>query len=356
MIVIVFPHDWPHKSPTLLQLLEDINRARLEYELYLPINAKKNWELNKAKYFDASLNLFSRIAIRALTYFSFLDNFLAKYVATNILNRDIKTKSGDTLICFDFFGYSSIIRQHSFKKKYIFSTELFLYHKNIFNLLDLQDVYLIIQSKIRANFLGFSSRELVRILDNVKIDQEFISSSKIVNDQYIRSGLLYSGSICPELGEKILQKLGQDSKRTYQLTIHGDININLEQVNKLTVIKEFLSDLNLKELMLKSKVGIVLYDFKYIPRIRSFNFETAPSGKLLKYILCGLPIIGNKCAGLIEVERFNAGILLKNLTTEDINLAYNKINENYDFYKKGVRKFFSEILNRRESVETSKWF
>jgi hypothetical protein len=356
MIVIVFPHDWPHKSPTLLQLLEDINRERLEYELYLPINAKKNWELNKAKYFDASLNLFSRTAIRALTYFSFLDNFLINYVARNILNKDIKIKNGDTLICFDFFGYNSIIRQHSFKKKYIFSTELFLYHKDIFNLLGLQDVCLIIQSNIRANFLGFSSSENVRILDNVKIDQEFISLSKVVNDQYIRSGLLYSGSICPELGEKILQKLGQDSKRTYQLTIHGDINISVEQVNKLTIIKEFLSDFYLKELMLKSKVGIVLYDFKHISRLRSFNFETGPSGKLLKYILCGLPVIGNKCDGLIEVERFNAGILLKNLTAEEINLAYNKINENYDFYKKGVRKLFLEILNRRESVELSRWF
>jgi hypothetical protein len=356
MIVIVFPHDWPHKSPTLLQLLEDINRERLEYELYLPINAKKNWELNKAKYFDASLNLFSRTAIRALTYFSFLDNFLINYVARNILNKDIKIKNGDTLICFDFFGYNSIIRQHSFKKKYIFSTELFLYHKDIFNLLGLQDVCLIIQSNIRANFLGFSSSENVRILDNVKIDQEFISLSKVVNDQYIRSGLLYSGSICPELGEKILQKLGQDSKRTYQLTIHGDINISVEQVNKLTIIKEFLSDFYLKELMLKSKVGIVLYDFKHISRLRSFNFETGPSGKLLKYILCGLPVIGNKCDGLIEVERFNAGILLKNLTAEEINLAYNKINENYDFYKKGVRKLFLEILNRRETVELSRWF
>jgi hypothetical protein len=356
MIIIVFPHDWPQKSPTLLQLLEDINRAQLEYELYLSVKAKENWKLNKGKYFDASLNLFSRIAIRALTYFSFLDNFLIKYVARNILDQNLKIKNGDTLICFDFFGYSSIVRQHSFKKKYIFSTELFLYHKNIFNLLDIQDVCLIIQSKIRANFLGFSSSEKVKILDNVKIDQKFISSSKIVNDQYIRSGLLYSGSICPELGEKILQKLGEDPKRTYQLTIHGDINIGLEQVNKLTIIKEFLSDFNLRELMLKSKVGIVLYDFKHISRLRSFNFETGPSGKLLKYILCGLPVIGNKCDGLIEVERFNAGILLKNLTVEEINLAYNKINENYDFYIKGVRKFFSEILNRRESIELSKWF
>ena len=197
MIVIVFPHVWPHKSPALLQLLEDFNRAQLEYELYLPINAKRNWELNKAKYFDASLNLFSRIAIRALTVFSFFDNFIIRYVTRNILNKDIKIKNGDTLICFDFFGYSSIIRQYSFKKKYIFSTELFLYHKNIFNLLDPQDVCLIIQSKIRANFLGFSSSEKVRILDNVKIDQEFIPSSKLVNDQHIRSGLLYSGSICP---------------------------------------------------------------------------------------------------------------------------------------------------------------
>ena len=86
------------------------------------------------------------------------------------------------------------------------------------------------------------------------------------------------------------------------------------------------------------------------------NFKTGPSGKLLKYIFCGLPVIGNKCDGLIEVERFNAGILLKNLTVEEINLAYNKINKNYDFYKNGVREFFSEILKRRESAETSKLF
>ena len=355
MIVIVFPHDWPHKSPALLQLLEDINRAQLEYELYLPINAKRNWELNKAKYFDASLNLFSRIAIRALTVFSFFDNFLIKYVARNILNKEIKIKNGDTLICFDFFGYSSIIRQHNFKKKYIFSTELFLYHKNIFNLLDPQDLCLIIQSKIRANFLGFSSSEKLRIVDNVKIDRDFFSSTKLVNDQY-RNGLLYSGTICKELGQKTLEKLALDSMRSYQFTIHGDIKIGIDHGNKFCIIKDFLSDIDMAKLMFKNKVGLVLYDFNHISRIRNFNFETGPSGKLLKYILCGLPIIGTQCVGLGDVERFNAGILLKNPTVQEINLAYRKINQNYDFYKKGVKKFSSEILSRRESINFSKWF
>jgi glycosyltransferase involved in cell wall biosynthesis len=355
MIVIIFPHDWPHKSPALLQLLEDINRAQLQYELYLPLNAKKNWESKKATYFDMSLNILSRIAIRILTIFSIFDSFLIKYVAQHILDKDIKIKNGHTLICFDFFCYRSIIGQHSFKKKYIFSTELFLYYKNIFSLLDHQDVFLIIQSQIRANFLGFSSSEKVRIVDNVKIDQEFLLSTKVVNDQY-RNGLLYSGSICKELGQKTLEKLALDPMRSYQLTIHGDIKIDVDQGNKLFIIKDFLSDLDIVKLMLKSKVGIVLYDFNDITRIRNFNYETGPSGKLLKYILCGLPIIGTQCAGLGDVERFNAGILLKNSTVQEINLAYRKINQNYDFYKKGVSKFSSEILNRRESIEYSKWF
>jgi hypothetical protein len=355
MIIIVFPHDWAHKSPSLLQLLEDINKAQLEYELYLPVKSKRNLKFNKAKYFDARLNLFSRIAIRLLTIFSIFDNFLIKYVSLNILDKDIKTKSGDILICFDFFSYRSIISKHSFKKKYIFSTELHLYYKKIFSLLEDQDVFLIIQSKIRANFLGFRSIEKLKIVDNVKIDQEFISSTKKVQNQN-RSGLLYSGSICPELGEKILRKLAQDANRLYQLNIHGGINLSVDHCTKLTLIKDFLSDFNLRELMFRSKVGLVLYDFNYISRIQNFNIKTAPSGKLLKYILCGLPIIGNKCASLVDVERFNAGILLKNLTVEQINLAYNKINENYDFYKRGVSNFSSEILSRRKSVEFTKWF
>ncbi len=103
MIVIIFPHEWPHKSPALLQLLEDIKNSKLQYELFLPIKAKKYWTFHKAKYFDLSLNLLSRIAIRTLSLFSNFDSFLIKYVAKNILDKEINIKDGHTLICFDFF-------------------------------------------------------------------------------------------------------------------------------------------------------------------------------------------------------------------------------------------------------------
>ena len=125
MIVIVFPHDWPHKSPTLLQLLEDINNSKLQYELFLPIKAKKYWSFHKAKYFVISLNVLSRIAIRILTLFSNFDDFLIRYVAKNILDKEINIRDGHTLICFDFFFYRTLLRKYNFKKKYIFSTELF---------------------------------------------------------------------------------------------------------------------------------------------------------------------------------------------------------------------------------------
>jgi len=350
MIIIIFPHDWPHKSPTLLQLLEDINKSKLQYELFLPIKAKKYWSSHKAKYFDISFNVFSRIAIRILTFFSNFDRFLIKYVAKDILDKEINIKDGHTLICFDFFFYRALLRKYNFKKKYIFSTELFLYFKNIFRLLNHEEVLLVTQSKIRADFLGFRSSLNLRLVDNIKIDREFLPSIQQLNSQN-RNGLLYSGTICKELGEKTIEKLAIDPNRSYRFTIHGDTKINKNQGQKLDIIKEYLSDLEIRELMLRSKVGLVLYDFNKISRIRYFNFETGPSGKLLKYILCGLPIIGTECTGLYDVEKFKAGILLTNPTSKEINAAYQKIIHNYDFYKNGVSKFSSEILNRGKFID-----
>ena len=46
-------------TPTLLQLLEDIKRSKLQYELFIPFKAKKNWSFHKAKYFDIKLNILS---------------------------------------------------------------------------------------------------------------------------------------------------------------------------------------------------------------------------------------------------------------------------------------------------------
>ncbi len=225
-----------------------------------------------------------------------------------------------------------------------------MYFKNIFKYLNHEDVFLITQSKIRADFLGFKSSSNLRLVNNVKIDREDLLSMKILNSNN-RNGLLYSGTICKELGEKTIEKLAIDPTRSYQFTIHGDTKINKNQGQKLDIIKEYLSDLDIKKLMFKSKVGLVLYDFNHISRIRYFNFETGPSGKLLKYILCGLPIIGTECPGLYDVERFKAGILLKNPTSKEINLAYQKIIHNYDFYKKGVSKFSSEIVNRGKLID-----
>jgi hypothetical protein len=350
MIIIIFPHDWPHKSPTLLQLLEDINKSKLQYELFLPIKAKKYWSFYTAKYFNIRLNILTRIAIRILNLSSNFDSFLINYIAKNILNKEINIKEGHTLICFDFFFYRTLIRKYNFKKKYIFSTELFLYFKNIFRYLNHEEVLLVTQSKVRADFLGLRSSLNLRLLDNIKLDREFLPSIKQLNSQN-RNGLLYSGTICKELGEKAIEKLAIDPTRSYRFTIHGDTKINKNQGQKLDIIKKYLSDLDIRELMLRSKVGLVLYDFNHISRTRYFNFETGPSGKLLKYILCGLPVIGTECIGLYDVQKFKAGILLTNPTSKEINAAYQKIIHNYDFYKSGVSKFSSEILNRGKLID-----
>ena len=70
----------------------------------------------------------------------------------------------------------------------------------------------------------------LRLVNNIKLDQKFLSSIRLSNSQN-RFGLLYSGTICKELGEKTIEKLAVDPQRYTNL-----LYMEIPKLIKITVI------------------------------------------------------------------------------------------------------------------------
>jgi hypothetical protein len=85
-------------------------------------------------------------------------------------------------------------------------------------------------------------------------------------------------------------------------------------------------------------VGLILYDERYIDSTQKFNFETAPSGKLFRYLASGLPLIVNVSKGMDMVTKYQAGIALEDVNPKSIYAAYLSIINNYEYYQEGCRR------------------
>jgi glycosyltransferase involved in cell wall biosynthesis len=69
-----------------------------------------------------------------------------------------------------------------------------------------------------------------------------------------------------------------------------------------------------------------------IKEIDTFNYHSAPSGKLFKYLAAGVPVIGIDIPGFGIIKEFNCGVLIKSLDPLTIKTAIEKIESNFDYY------------------------
>ena len=96
-------------------------------------------------------------------------------------------------------------------------------------------------------------------------------------------------------------------------------------------------------------IGLCFYDTRY-KEFDNFNYWTAPSGKLFKYLAAGVPVIGSDIAGLSYIKEYQAGILLEKPTAENIKKAIDTIESNYDFYVQNALTI-AEKFSFAENVE-----
>ena len=154
-------------------------------------------------------------------------------------------------------------------------------------------------------------------------------------------GLLYGGSAWDPFGFYnclAYLRLYNDTPLTVQGAypygelekIKTEYNDLIEQ--KLLILNEgFLKNEEVVNYFSNFEIGICFYNFEY-EWIRHFNYHSAPSGKVFKYLAAGVPVIAIDILGFKFIEEMECGVLIPDLKPESIKAGIDKIRSNYALY------------------------
>ena len=164
-----------------------------------------------------------------------------------------------------------------------------------------------------------------------------------------RSGIIHAGGAYDELGFYHILNFIKKYKNEV-LTVQGAFL----QADKDRVNFEFADLLDNKRVLISTKylendevvpfisnfeIGLCLYNFDN-PYVKDnfFNYASAPSGKMFKYLAAGVPVVCNNIMGFKFVSEFDCGVMLEDLSEDSIYKALTKIRGNYNYYTQNAIK------------------
>lgn len=87
------------------------------------------------------------------------------------------------------------------------------------------------------------------------------------------------------------------------------------------------------------EIGFCFYNFDHpYVKANSFNYISAPSGKMFKYLAAGVPVICSDIEGFHFVKEYECGILINSLDEVSIRNAVLEIRKNYSLYVENAKK------------------
>lgn len=266
----------------------------------------------------------------------------------------VKQFSGE-IIAVDFLALWSV--QQVSKRAHLISLEINT-HDKYRDACDFSMIEsVLIQSEERYRYL-FKTEELKYFI--VQNAPPFINFSPDYTKRNDKA-LIYCGSAMPWFGIFSCIDFIKDYP-SYTLTIKGAIptetlvSINkfypelLEQ-NRLILDTTYLDEEALTHYVSRFSIGFAFYDFYRFENVRSFNYFTAPSGKVFQYFNSGVPVIANELKGFEIIKEKNAGILISHLSSTAIKAAIEKIEFNYVFFAENS-KSVSKGLDFRKCISS----
>lgn len=273
------------------------------------------------------------------------------------LMAEIKQFNGE-MIAVDFFALWCI--QKAGKSAHLLSLELLdgdLYRPKC----DISNIKsVIIQSKTRYEYL-FKGKDLNYFI--VQNAPNYIDT-KIKPEMRNPFKLVVCGSAMPWFGIYSCIEFLFDYPQ-YFLTIKGAVPAVVKSVIKekftelldsqrLIIDETYLNETELNEYLKSFYIGFIFYDHFRFDFINTFNYRTAPSGKLFQYYNAGLPVICNKLEGLDSVNILNTGISIDTMSSLQIKNAIESISLNYEAMSlnaKQASKYFDFSANIKPFLE-----
>jgi hypothetical protein len=190
---------------------------------------------------------------------------------------------------------------------------------------------IIIQSKERLEYLFKLSHFKVFYIQNAPIYKELVQPG-------LKKGLLYGGTAWDAFGFYHCLNYIKAFKEEI-LTVQGAVpkndenKINTEYKNllitkRLIINDTYIENKNVVNYFSQFEIGFCFYNFD-LEWINHFNYKSAPSGKLFKYLAAGVPVVANNIIGFAFVTELKCGVLINDLSEEKIREAIQKIRNNY---------------------------
>lgn len=106
---------------------------------------------------------------------------------------------------------------------------------------------------------------------------------------------------------------------------------------RLIIDDDYLPGDELIDYLRKFRVGFSFYNFE-LDEVNTFNYHSAPSGKMFKYFAAGVPVIALDTIGAKPIADFDCGALVKDLRPESIKQAIDQIESKFDYYSQNCLK------------------
>ena len=348
-ILIITLNDYIIYQPTILNLYDKLSdKADVKIISFRPQFAtkkkdeKRNIEYLETNYWltqfytktDFILSKLSRLVKVVDPKFTYHHRFYNKYLPSILKNKISNEKDVyDEVIAVDL--QVLYLAQQYFGAVHFLSLEVDNNTNEYYKKIDHSKIKSVfVQSEIRYAYM-FPEEDIKRF-----IVQNAPDYKELEQEGHDRKHFIWAGAIdrrlavleCLEffnqyLEFKLVLKGGGDKKtRRIIETKYG----HLLSSQRAVIDQSYLDADEFVKFLSGFRIGFCFYDWDLIKA--SFNYQTAPSGKMFMYLAAGTPVIACKIPGFDFVESFGCGVLIDNYEPATIANAVKLIEAEHKKY------------------------
>lgn len=346
-ILIIYPDPFLSYSPTTLNLHDSLAAGAgvsiLTFEPDPKYSSHRITDRN-VNYIPVppAAGLIKRLARKVAVKTGIKDSTdLLRTPKAEVLIKSIKQFDGE-IIAVDFFALWCA--QKAGKKAHFLSLEIYQQdkYKDACDPNAIKSV--IIQSDERYNYL-FGHRQLKKFL--VPNAPAYIDEP-VQMARREKKNLIFCGSAIPGFGIFSCIEFINDFPE-YTLSVKGAVPQKIKEqiennfssllkTGRLILNDQYMEPAALNRYVGDFRIGFVFYDFYRFENIDTFNYKTAPSGKLFQYYNAGIPVIGNNVPGLSSITQYKTGIQISTMGSLAIKRAIDEIESNYEGFAMNSKK------------------
>jgi len=299
--------------------------------IYLEPNALLKSLITKADY---AISLLYKFISKVKPGLRHQHIYYTKYLP-GLLKAGVKKNklTGDIIIATDFPALK--VAQEIYGAVHFISLEIENNTSPIFKQINRQLVKSVfIQTQVRYDYLFPGQTLPVFYVQNAPVfDEKAIT-------HYDRHDFIWAGAIDRRLAVyecinffdrypqyKLVLKGGIEQKAYQKIT---DTYSHLITGNRIRFDREYLPASSFLDFLSHFKIGFCFYSWEIIHA--SFNYYTAPSGKLFMTLAAGVPVIACNIPAFKFLEEYGAGVLVDDYEPETIFAAAQKIEQDYEKY------------------------